>query len=805
MAFESGFRTTLSKPLAPADTTIYLKAVPTVTEGRLFLDNGAQQEWIEFNWISGLTLINLKRGMSKTADPATAGTGLTWLAGTRIRLVAMHDQILDKANWGNVTGNLQVDWLTIDWNETNTSATWSKTVSWTNIRIRANAGDLEFRDDSTANVKLSTLAAAAGADQYVAVSATDTTVGHLDTKLTVDTGLKVSTTNPAGDESRKIEVDVTDTDVFVKTSGGAADENKVPVLNASGQLATWFIESALAPSTVSLTAWENITIGDNLCFANTEASESIISTDWALEDGVWTTWVPNRSYKITLSSVWYYQRVNSVKVFLRKQWSPTDNITISIYNDDLVTVIDTSNTLDAATISSAAWWAEYTFTFTGSQNLIPWKTYYWVIRRSWAESDVNHIYIISNATGWASTYWSFDWTDWAIDVNKKIKQNTSITTYAVNPASVMKMDANDPLLIQDAGIATETKTTGQAIKVQMSGVVAGVQTWGSTAFTTDATSLTYTSTNNTTPSRWFRILTKFAQSLNVVTKSWTCTATTCYLKDDTTNTTLATATFVWNVATFASPYSLLNATYYRIEVWSGGSAYTEHYKVYWWLPISWTNIDYIESSADGVDYTFGDYNIISVWTFITSGSTNLTPNLYYYASDTAGALSTTPSTTYNIRIGKAISATQLLIDKKKQHFYQRRFLNTDQIYNGAAVDYNKAYSDKYIRVYTGFRPTKIRTIWGTVVQNNSFTYSCNWFSDWVNNICSWSRWVNTAPYTYYNPSISFVWVYTDNATEYSLWWTINFLDNWFEMYYTKSSDIVFASNTYSLYLWFDVE
>ena len=118
----------------------------------------------------------------------------------------------------------------------------------------------------------------------------------------------------------------------------------------------------------------------------------------------------------------------------------------------------------------------------------------------------------------------------------------------------MKMDANDPLLIQDAGIATETKTTGQAVKVQMSGVVAGL--------------------------------------------------------------------------------------------------------------------------------------------------TGLTPNLYYYASNTAGALSTTPSTTYNIRIGKAISATQLLIDKKKISYYTRTFLAADQKYNGAAVNYNAAYSNKYIRVYT---------------------------------------------------------------------------------------------------------
>ena len=37
-----------------------------------------------------------------------------------------------------------------------------------------------------------------------------------------------------------IAVDTTDTAVFVKTSSGAGDEDKVPVLDASGQLASGF-------------------------------------------------------------------------------------------------------------------------------------------------------------------------------------------------------------------------------------------------------------------------------------------------------------------------------------------------------------------------------------------------------------------------------------------------------------------------------------------------------------------------------------------------------------------------------------
>lgn len=69
---------------------------PTVTKGRLLLQKGSTKEWIKYTGVSGTTLTGLTRGLSQTADPSTAGTGLTWKAGTQVTLVSMHDQLLDK-------------------------------------------------------------------------------------------------------------------------------------------------------------------------------------------------------------------------------------------------------------------------------------------------------------------------------------------------------------------------------------------------------------------------------------------------------------------------------------------------------------------------------------------------------------------------------------------------------------------------------------------------------------------------------------------------------------------------------------
>lgn len=103
--FVSGYTSTLALQLNPADTTMTVATVPGVTSGRLYFSSGSQREWIDFTGVSGNTLTGLVRGLSATADPATAGTGLLWIAGQKFALVAMHDQLIDKQQ---PTASLQV-------------------------------------------------------------------------------------------------------------------------------------------------------------------------------------------------------------------------------------------------------------------------------------------------------------------------------------------------------------------------------------------------------------------------------------------------------------------------------------------------------------------------------------------------------------------------------------------------------------------------------------------------------------------------------------------------------------------------
>lgn len=133
---ESWYKSTLAKLLEPADTTMEVATAPTVTKGRLYLTNWQQEEWIQFSWVSGTTLQNLTRWLSKTADPATAWTWLTWIAWTVVKLVVMHDQLVDKLEWDQIIMEAKV-YATTAARDSALWGDWAATKAYTGIYVTA--------------------------------------------------------------------------------------------------------------------------------------------------------------------------------------------------------------------------------------------------------------------------------------------------------------------------------------------------------------------------------------------------------------------------------------------------------------------------------------------------------------------------------------------------------------------------------------------------------------------------------------------------------------------------------------------
>lgn len=86
------------------------------------------------------------------------------------------------------------------------------------------------------------------------------------------------------------------------------------------------------------------------------------------------------------------------------------------------------------------------------------------------------------------------------------------------------------------------------------------------------------------------------RTLSVVNKSATCTATTCYIKNEFW-VVLATAAFSWNVATFYM--GIFAWVKYRVEVDSGGASYTATYSAATW-PYNNTNINYVSGVSNSL-------------------------------------------------------------------------------------------------------------------------------------------------------------------------------------------------------------
>lgn len=419
MAYESGFRTTLATRLDSSDTTMSVATAPTITAWRLFLKSWTQREWISFTGVTWTTLTGLTRGLSQTADPATSWTGLTWLAGTTVIIVAMHDQIIDKANantlsWNNTfSGDNEFSWTTtisgaanITWD----SSSWD--AAWSDFKIRDDSGTMKFRDDSTAVITLSTIAAASWADQYVATSENDTTVWHLEDKLTAGTGITLTKNNPWWNENLSASVD---------TSTIATRDYVTSV------------------SKISWVAWEDLLENDAVRYWIEEAI--IEQTSWTSTNGESYIWY-NTTYQSNWQSFyvsWKDKTLTSIDVNLLKQWSPTGNLTMKVYSDTGSTLVATSsNTIAESTLTAS--YAEYTYTFAW-ETLTAWQ-YYMEISDDRANNTSNYskwayivnncylygtAYIINSTSTWSAKAWDhvFSVNLWCEDWQKIYKCDAS--------------------------------------------------------------------------------------------------------------------------------------------------------------------------------------------------------------------------------------------------------------------------------------------------------------------------------------------------------------------------------------------
>ena len=111
------------------------------------------------------------------------------------------------------------------------------------------------------------------------------------------------------------------------------------------------------------------------------------------------------------------------------------------------------------------------------------------------------------------------------------------------------------------------------------------------------TGITFQYSTAKTEAYWYRIQASKNIKIQSVTKSATSTATRAILKTD-WGVTIQTASFSGNVATFATPYLVLDWEFVRIECDNSGGSYIRHYRNWATYPQARTNIIYNTGSKD---------------------------------------------------------------------------------------------------------------------------------------------------------------------------------------------------------------
>lgn len=500
----------------------------------------------------------------------------------------------------------------------------------------------------------------------------------------------------------------------VKTSSGAADENKLVALNAQGQVAAGFINNAsiLAEWVEALVdkdtyfLWEDADVGDSVFVEDMVTFASATSVQ-NIGDVSGNTRVSIPAFGSGTAS-------NTLKLALRKFVSPSVDLGVRIETDNAGepswTLADANATATVLTSWLTTSLVDTTVTLAWSVTLTEWTKYHIVL--------------------FAGTYGA---------------ETINGTNYF--------------------GVGYSTNNTSTRSTRYYNGSIWNVWTW--TLLADTRPTWPYTNQWGITESNWYRMRALNDLYIISVTKPSDVTATRARIISDTWSTTLATATFVWDVATFSTPYYFTTNTYFRIEYDNSWWTYTRYritassftwvdrtnvrydtWSTNWSTDLIWYNV--LEVNSITINATWFTYTTSSLFNSKLLSKTNatysyklptdvpriatesksagencitttlgfndnfsgLTPNVDMYLADTPWAISSTPWV-YNYYIGSAIDATTLNVGKKQMGVFTTILTSTS---NSADTGTIQAPTDWFVTVKLS------ASNGGSAIATNTLTY-----------------------------------------------------------------------------------
>jgi hypothetical protein len=243
---ESNKETTLYNSVSATATTGHiLNTVLTITRGVLSYETNGVIEYLSFGSTivadGKTTLVDVRRNLTTTLDDFSqiSATGIQGVAGvTVVKLVNYHSLYNLKA------GVSQPNIFTADQTLDGTNRLY---FDDSGTYIYDNGTDLIFASSVQAPVSLTTLANAAGVNDKVGVSVTDTTPGYLTNKInSTGTGIVWTVSNPGANEVYQADLNLADTDAFINITAGVADAGKAILTDANGLIDLSFLSPSFS-------------------------------------------------------------------------------------------------------------------------------------------------------------------------------------------------------------------------------------------------------------------------------------------------------------------------------------------------------------------------------------------------------------------------------------------------------------------------------------------------------------------------------------------------------------------------------
>lgn len=421
------------------------------------------------NWTATIVLRWLDQSDTKTE---VAGLKKERRVGTSWYLTMFASDLFDKDGDGTQTINAN-----IIFGGSNTF-TNKVTISGTNWQLDTSGAKKGFNPPSLTQTEIDALPTTGTGFVY------NSTVGEYQQLITgTRTTVSAGSTQPNASETVAGKVEIaTQSEVNAGTRVGwtgailtvSPDTLKV-ALTSVEEWATVF-------TVINKTYSEDLVVWDLVCNTlDTTIGSSVVATSSVWENRWRSSENQNLAIKYVAPSTWYKHEITSRSLFLLKFWTPVDNITLWLYNEDFLTLIDTSSAVNGSSLSGVE--AEYTFNFTWEQNLIPWKTYYLILQRSWVSDNTNFYNLRCESWGDSTSFMKLNSNNWTTGWTYLARWTTGTIASEINNSSVKKAKANDSnLIIWPLWVCLETKLSWQVGGIQYWWIVGGF-VWLSTWYT----------------------------------------------------------------------------------------------------------------------------------------------------------------------------------------------------------------------------------------------------------------------------------------------------------------------------------